>query len=421
MKKAILKIAGIFTLILLVAVLLNIKTIKKLKHVITLFDEENIVENFLNMEESFHFHLVEKSGDPTILPTKISYDVADQFSWEDSVFQTKDYMKTVNTTGLLIIHKDTIVHESYYNGMEENTTHISWSVAKSFVATLVGIALEEGLFESIQDPITKYLPALEKSGYDGVLIKDILQMSTGVKFNEDYRDFNSDINKFARTFALGKSFDEFVMSMKNETTPGTINHYVSINTQVLGMLVTKVSGKTLSEYLKEKIWDPMGMEFDAQWIIDDKGMELALGGLNVTLRDYAKLGLLYQHNGNWNGTQIVPEEWIRQSVTPDAPHLMAGPNELSTSDFGYGYQWWIPENSDGEFFAAGIYNQYIYIYPKKSLVIMKTAANHTFKDVGDQSKEIHVALLRTLSQDFPFTEEIVLEDPKTAIVELEGN
>lgn len=367
---------------------------------VTFFDEDRIVSNFLKVEHREATHLIEKSPNPTRLPKEERYKMLDAFSSQGQTFQVKEYLDYTRTTGLLLIHKDTIIYEQYHNGMNEAMTHISWSVAKSFVSALLGIALDEGLFESIEDPITKYLPQFKDSGYDNVRIKDILQMSSGVGFNEDYRDFYSDINRFGRHIVLGKPYEEFALSLKNERKPGTFNHYVSIDTQVLGMLITKVTGQSLADYAKQKLWDPMGMEHDAQWIVDGTGMEMALGGLNVTLRDYAKMGLLYLHEGNWSGKQIVPKEWVRQSVTPDAPHLMPGEHELSATPFGYGYQWWIPEQPDGDFFAAGIYNQYIYVNPKKDLVIVKTSANHHFKEKDDQSKLIHVDLFQAIAEAF---------------------
>jgi CubicO group peptidase (beta-lactamase class C family) len=424
MKKAIIRIFGIFLVILLVATIVNIDSIRQLRHVMSLFDEDKIVDNFLHMEASFPVSKIRRSEHPTKLAAAPGFAVPPTFQYGDSTYDSKAYMDYSNTNGLLVIHRDTIVHESYYNGMLESTTHISWSMAKSFVSALTGIALEEGLFDSVEDPITKYLPELVNTGYNQVRILDILQMSSGVKFDEDYRDFNSDINKFGRYFALGKSFTDFVMGMENEKKPGTYNHYVSINTQVLGMLVTRVSGRSLTQYLQEKIWEPVGMEHNAQWITDKLNMEMALGGLNISLRDYGKFGLLYMHKGNWKGKQIVPESWIEASVQTDAPHLEPGPNPMSNSDFGYGYQWWVPEPGkrdarDGDFFAAGIYNQYIYISPERSLVIVKLSANHHFKEMGDDSKNVHVALLQGIAREFPVeTEDAgVAEEDETAAAE----
>lgn len=400
MKKAILSILAIFALIVVISILANLSTLKTLRHAMTLFDDGKIVQNFLHMEESFDTRTIEASPNASPLPQRSSYQLPESFTWEDSTFTYEDYMEQVNTTGLLIIHRDTIVYESYANGLEPSTTHISWSVAKSFVSALVGIAFEEGLINSVEDPITDYLPELANSGYDQVRIVDILQMSTGIAFNEDYRDFNSDINRFGRYFALGKPLDDYVTTMKRERAPGTYNHYVSINTQVLGMLVSRVAGMNLCDYLQKKIWDPIGMEYDAQWIIDEEGTEFAVGGLNVTLRDYARFGLLYMHEGSWDSTEIVPADWVAASINTDKPHLEPGPNPNSGSDYGYGYQWWIPDATSGDFFAAGIYNQYIYISPAKDLVITKLTANHLFKEKDDRSKDIHVALLQRIAEDF---------------------
>jgi CubicO group peptidase (beta-lactamase class C family) len=248
-------------------------------------------------------------------------------------------------------------------------------MAKSFVSALFGIAMEEGYIKSIEQKVEEYLPELIGSGYEGVRIKDVLQMSVGVKFNEDYGDFNSDINKWGRGFALGSSQNKFASTLVREEEPGTKLHYVSINTHVLGMIVAKATGKSLSKYLEEKLWKPMGMEYNAYWLCDNQGMEVALGGLNIALRDYAKLGQLFLNEGNWQGVQIVPKNWVVASVTPDAPHLMPEKNK-----FGYGYQWWIPLGDEGEFIAQGVYNQNIYINPTTKTVIVKNSANYRYNE-----------------------------------------
>ena len=407
--KLLLKGLGVILLLLIIAALFNYKTIKRLNQVNAFFNEDVILGNFLHMEKDFDHHKIKKSASPTQLQKNISHTLMKSFSSDGKEYDVEEYLDYSRTTGLMFIHKDTIVFENYYNGMEETTTHISWSMAKSFVSALLGIALNDGLIQTIEDPITKYLPEFAGTGYDGVRIKDILQMSSGVGFNEDYRDFNSDINRFGRAFAFGTSFAEFAKSLKNEKKPGTFNHYVSIDTQVIGMLIKKMAGKSLSEYAQEKLWNQMGMEHDAQWIIDNEDMEMALGGLNVTLRDYSKLGLLFLNKGNWFGKQIVPSDWVEKSVTPDAPHLMPGENPNSSSTFGYGYQWWIPEQPDGDFFAAGIYNQYIYVNPKKDLVIVKTSANHHFKEQDDMSKDIHVDMFQAMAKEFENVGSVLVE------------
>lgn len=401
MRSKILKGLGVLLLIVLGLAIYNKKKITQLYTVLHIFDEDQIAHNFMHMEDLFDARTIEQSPQPTHLVKALTYQPISSFPYEDSIIKVSDFLLTTQTTGLLVLHSDTIIYEQYYHGLDESTTHISWSVAKSVVATLLGIAYHDGLIADLSDPITQYLPQLANSGYNEVKIKDILNMSSGVGFNEDYRDFNSDINRFGRAFALGTSYETFALSLKNERPPGTFNHYVSIDTQVLGMLLEKVTGKRLSAYLKEKLWDPMGMEHDAHWIIDETGMELALGGLNISLRDYAKLGLLYLQKGRWKGKQIVPAAWVERATTPDAPHLMPGRNNpLSSNRYGYGFQWWVPEKPMGDFFAAGIYNQYIYVYPEKELVVVKLSANHHFRIPGDESKYQHIDFFQAMARDF---------------------
>ncbi len=200
----------------------------------------------------------------------------------------EEELKRTRTDGLLIIKNGKIIHESYGEEANENTNHISWSVAKSFISALFGIAIEEGYIDSINDPVTKYVPYLKGSAYDGPSIKDVLQMSSGAKFNEDYKDFNSDINKLGRIFGLGGSLDKFAKGLEKEREPGTYNHYVSVDTQVLGMILVRTTGKSISEYMEEKLWKKIGTEQDAFWLVDKNKMEVALGGFNATLRDYAR-------------------------------------------------------------------------------------------------------------------------------------
>ncbi len=399
-----LKVLGFLFFALLILVLIKFKTLQRLHKVITLFDKENIVENFMNMEQFIETKTIAKSPNPSTLDKAWSYDFPEDFVFEGKTMNTKKYLDETLTTGLMIIHKDSVIHESYHLGNTPSTTHIVWSISKSFVSALVGIALEDGLFDSVEDPITKYLPQLKETAYNGVTIKNILQMSTGIKFDEDYSNFNSDINRFGRFFALGKSFEKFIFSLEKELDPkkaeGIYHHYISLNTQVLGMLVAKVSDQPLADYLKEKIWDPMGMEFDAHWIIDKTQMEMALGGLNVCLRDLGRFGQLFLHRGNYQGKQILTEDWIDASLKMDAPHLLPGDHGASHDTFGYGYQWWFPEKPEGDFFASGIYNQYIYIHPEKELVIVKTSANYHFKEPNNKSKNEHVALFKKMAEQF---------------------
>ena len=373
---------------------------------------EHIEEVFINMDQYFEKTEVQKSARPFIYPQKANRVLPQSFTAKGQVFNTMDYLDSSYTQGFLVIQDDTIVYENYWRGMEQDTRHISWSMAKSVVSALLGIAKEEGLFGSIDKTVDEYLPQFKGTGYEGVTVKDVLQMSSGVKFNEDYADPNSDIQRWFQTFALGESQDEFAQTLVNEKTPGTYNHYVSINTHVLGMLLVKATGQSIAQYFKSKLWDPIGAEHNAYWLIDEKGMEMALGGLNATLRDYGKIGSLFLHNGKWQDQQIVPQSWVKESQLMDKEHLQPQSKNSLHPDVGYGYQWWIPDGAEGELWARGVFNQYIYINPTTNTVIVKLSANQHFYDYTHPASDgaVNLELLRTVANSFvPQPEEILAD------------
>jgi len=388
---------GLLTLLTVGAVIFYPKY-KMLNHTIHLFDEDRIVENFRSFDAVWPTRALKKSSNPFIYPKAQSISLPSEFTYLGKKYNGDQFLKDSRTTGFIVIQNDSIVYENYFLGNTETTRNISWSMAKSFVSALIGIAVEEGHIESVMKNVDDYCPILKGSGYEGVMIKDVLQMATGVAFNEDYGDFNSDINRWGRGFALGDSQDEFAATLKRELEPGTVNHYVSINTHVLGMVLTAATGKTVTEYMQEKLWSPMGMEHDAYWLVDGAGMEMVLGGLNATLRDFAKIGSLFLHNGNWNGVQIVPTDWVRVSTKPDAPYLEPGYDGY----FGYGYQWWIPPGKDGAYMAQGVYNQNVYINPRTRTVIAKLSANHRYNEseYRPSHAEMAIEMYRAIAHSF---------------------
>jgi len=367
--------------------------IKALNTTLTLFDEDKIVENFRSVAEFWPTRSLTQAKVPYIYTYGDSLNVPSSFAYNDQKLGTQQFLKDSWTTGLIVIQNDEIALEDYYLGNSAVTQNISWSMAKSFISALIGIAVNEGHIKSIEQSVDAYATSLGGSGYEGVSIKNVLQMSSGVAFNEDYGDFYSDINRWGRDFSLGNSQDAFAATLKNDIEPGTVNHYVSINTHVLGMVLTQATGRSITDYMQEKLYNPMGMEHDGLWIIDGQGMEMALGGLNLTLRDFAKLGSLYLHDGTFNGQQIVPASWVADSRTMDQPHLLPG------NDFGYGYQWWMVGGDSGEFMAMGVYGQYIYINPETNTVIVKNSANPFYNDTSyiPSSDFAHLALFRALS------------------------
>ena len=225
-------------------------------------------------------------------------------------------------------------------------------------------------------------------------------MSSGARWNEDYSDPQSDVVRFGHAVAFGQSLDAFVATLPREHAPGTYLRYNSMDTQVLGMVLRRATGMSLAAYLSSRLWQPLGMQEDAYYLTDRRGVEFAAGGLNATLRDYARLGLLYTRYGNWNGVQIIPREWVRASITPDAPQLMPGRRASSTEIWGYGYHWWIPD-LQGVYVAVGVFNQFIYVNPRERLVIAKSSANHTYGtgrgyDENRDREATHLALFKAI-------------------------
>ena len=382
---------------LIVAAVIYIPKAIRVYNVVHLFDEDKIVNNFMHMNKVFPSTPIKSSGAPHIFETG-TFELPEFYEMNGEQHHFLDALDYFKSDGLIVLHEGALIYENYWQGNSKDQPHISWSVAKSFLSALIGIAYHDGLIEDLNDPITKYLKDFNGTGYANVPIKDILQMSSGIIFNEDYGDYNSDINKFARALAQGTSMRDFAKALKNGKQPGTFNHYVSIDTQMLAMLLEEVTGQPVAKNLEDKIWTKIGMEHDAYYMVDDTGVAWALGGLNATLRDYAKFGQLYLNNGNWMGEQVVPAEWVKASYNTDGPHLKPGEHDMSSSPWGYGLQWWVPGFPDTDYTASGVYNQYIYIDPITNVVVAKTSSNHRYTAEKEYSKAANVAMFRAIAK-----------------------
>jgi CubicO group peptidase (beta-lactamase class C family) len=392
--------AATVVVVLSAAVALEWRNISRVMFAESMFGGGDQIKHFRGMSSIFAGHVVHRSVKPFEFKHGTPISLPESFPNAGNREDTVEFLAATDTTGLLILKDDRVIFEQYWLGNTAETRWPAWSVSKSFTSALVGIAIHDGKIAGIEDPITKYVPELKGSAYDGVRIKDALQMSSGARWNEDYSDSQSDVNRFGRAFALGGSLDAFAATLTRELPPGTFNRYNSMDAQVLGMILRRTTGKTQADYLEEKLWSPLGMESDAYWITDDQGVEFAAGGLIATLRDFAKLGRLYANGGRWNEVQIVPPDWVHASVTPDAPHLVPGKRASSDSTWGYGYQWWVPDNS-GAFSAVGIYNQFVYVNPTMHLVIAKTSANHSYGLNNDESsdrEDEHIAFFKAIER-----------------------
>lgn len=371
---------ALLVLVLIVAALAIWKRdeIKRLMAVNSLFEAENIVHNFDHMNELFLTHPLSRGAGPiSPLPEGPAAVLPKE---------AKQWIKDRNVTAMVVLKNGQLVHEGYYLGTRPEDLRISWSVAKSFLSALFGVLQAEGAFASLDDPVEKYAPLLKGSAYEGVTIRDVLTMSSGVAFNEDYLDFNSDINKMGRVLALGGSMDEFAANLKlREAEPGSRWHYVSVDTHVLGMVIRGATGKDIPALLETRILAPMGFEEAPYYVTDGLGVSFVLGGLNVMTRDYARFGQMIAQGGLWQGKQVVPADWVKASTSPQAKDGSA-----------YGFQWWIPPDATpGEVMAQGIYGQYIYINPSLNVVIAVNAADRGFEEAG--VNEGNIAMLRKIA------------------------
>jgi len=392
-------------LVLLVLVGLNWASIQRLIHVKSLFDADKIVHNFSHMDDALFSSELPRGGKEHVWQINLS-SLPVNFTDRDKEKDTAAMLEELHTTALVVVKDGHIVFEDYYKGTGKDDLRISWSMSKSFVSALTGLALARGEIENIDDPVTKYALILRGSVYDGVPLRHVLNMASGIRFDENYLDPASDINQMGTVLALGGSLDEFAAEQTSIARPsGTAWQYCSIDTHVISMVLRAATGRTLQEYFVENLWSKIGASADAKYVTDGDGNAFALGGLNIRTRDYALFGELIRNQGRRGDQQIIPADWVAISTSQTAPPALEGAG-VSTEDgssFGYGYQWWIPPNADGEFFAVGVYGQYLYINPKAGIVIAKNAAHREFlssDEKGESYMAQNITLFRGIAEHF---------------------
>ena len=270
-----------------------------------------------------------------------------------------EFMKKTGTVALLVIKNDTLLLEQYRHRKGEDVIVPSFSVAKSFTSALLGIAIAEGHIDSVQQSIRDYVPELPEEPFQAITLEHLLEMRSGLKFNESY------VNPFGHvaTSYYGTNLKKFTKNLKAKRAPDESYNYISINTQLLGWAIENATGKKLAEYLEEKIWQPLGMEYDASWSLDSRRHQTAKAFccINARARDFAKFGRLYLNKGRWEGQQIIPEEWVERSTD-----FTLGQNSF------YRYQWWKRGNAfPKDFYAQGILGQFIYVNPEENLIAVR--------------------------------------------------
>jgi CubicO group peptidase (beta-lactamase class C family) len=281
-----------------------------------------------------------------------------------------EYFVRQNVAGLLVIKDGNIVYERYGLGNTEDSLWVAFSVAKSVTSMLIGAAIQDGYIKSVDERVTDYLPRLKNSAYDQSSIRNILQMSSGVEWNEDYADPESDIGIMARDAPDTLQLYEYLRHKPRDAEPGEVFNYNTAETNLAGTLLRSAIGNNLATYLSEKIWLPFGMESDANWMLSEPGGG-EFGGccINATLRDYGRLGLFALDDGRLaDGTRVLPEGWMAESTTPSKGYA------------GYGYFWWL---GDTTYRAVGIFGQAIFIDPTENVIV----AQHSARAVASNEED----------------------------------
>lgn len=291
---------------------------------------------------------------------------------------TAAFVKASRVAALVIVQNGTILREDYALGHGRAGKWMSFSAGKSILSTMVGAAIHDGHIKSVTDRVAKYVPVLRNTAFDDATIRDLLRMSGGEAWNENYLDRTSDISKHLAIIAARNqpgAILKHMTGLKRAFPTGMYNQYRTGETYLLGEVVAAAVGASLSSYLSERIWKPFGMEADAYWMLTaEGGIEYGGGGTNATTRDYARFGQFMLEGGMAGGRQVLPEGWIAEATIPSAPAQQAGKAS------GYGYQWWI--DTPGTYTAHGVFGQLIHVDPKRKLVI---AMNRAWRTPGEES------------------------------------
>jgi CubicO group peptidase (beta-lactamase class C family) len=325
--------------------------------------DEKQATGFRSIETIFRTHTIRRG--PAVHPLPAApHPIDPTFTYDGRTWTVDQYMAANRVSGVLVLKDGQVLLEKYALGRRPTDRWISFSVAKSVTSTLVGAAIQDGFIKSIDDPITRYVPELRGSAYEGVSVRQMLMMSSGVKWNEDYVDPTSDV-----ALAGGQVTEpgvnpmvSYLRKLPRAHEPGSTFNYSTGETDLVGVLVSKATGRTLAQYASEKLWKPYGMEQDAVWMTDPGGQERGGSGISMTLRDYGRVGQFVLDGGKAGGKQVLPPWWIAQATTA---------RQTAGIPAGYGYFWWM--RPDG-YEARGIFGQAIVTFPAERLIIVINSA-----------------------------------------------
>jgi CubicO group peptidase (beta-lactamase class C family) len=365
----------------------------------TFKDVGSLVGSHSHLDEIFPSRLIRKAPVPSRLVRVVEPRITYEFAGASLTLD--DYVERTPTTGLLVARENTILVERYQYGRSDGHRFTSASIAKTVTAMLVGIAIAEGRIRSIDDLAATYVPELVGTEYGRTSLRHLLQMSSGVRYSEDYGGGGDHARFTAATYlGLGPGGATAVKAFNDRVAPaGTRFSYASIETQVLGLVLQAATDQPVAEYFQSTIWQEIGTEADATWLIDNSGQESTYTGLNAVLRDYARLGLLLAHDGNWQGRQLIPTSWLVDATTvrADQTHLRPG---IAHPIFGYGYQTWIHPGARRMFMLWGARGQRIFVDPESRLVLVNTAVHKLSfdPDLGAESNALWAGLVRQLGR-----------------------
>ncbi len=334
-------------------------------------------------------------GTGAVSPLKARLKDLDSLAFKDKSGNELTWRKALDLTytdGILVWHKGKIVYERYLGALAPERPHIAFSVTKSYVGTLAAMLIAEGKLDP-SAPVSRYVPELINSGFADATVRQLLDMTVGIKFSEKYGDLGAEITQYTNStspmtgcpgYKEPRHLYEYLATLQKESPHGEIFAYKTATTEVLAWVLKRVSGKSLADLLSESIWSKIGAEQDAYFAVDMVGTEHAGAGLNVALRDQARFGVMMLQNGYYNGKQIVPAAVVEDIIRNGSKEQFArGSYAASLPGWAYRNMWWITNNEHGAYMARGVYGQNIYIDPKAQMVIVRFASHPVAGNVAN--------------------------------------
>jgi CubicO group peptidase (beta-lactamase class C family) len=347
------------------------------------FEAKYRVGAFTHGDELFPMRRIARAATPWMFKRS---QVEIHYRFQGRPSSLAEYLSRNPVTGLLVAKDDEILFESYQYARTDRDRFFSGSMAKTIMGMLIGIAVSEGAIKSVDDTPETYVPGFKDTEYGKTPIRDLLHMSSGVEFGEaenNGRDLDRlwvDMVRGSRIFRKG-TINSILQFNRRVAAPGTRFFYASIEPDVLSVVLHYAVQKTASDYLQTKVWEPIGAEADATWLVDAEGFEVAHTHFNAVLRDYARLGRLFAHDGAWEGKQIIPAQWMIDATTARAADAYLAPGRNGPGSFGYGYLIWLLPGARRQFAFISDYGQRIFVDPGSKLVMVQTAVETTQKEV----------------------------------------